>query len=171
MRTLAAIFGFFVRTLTIIVAWVGGVATTINTATLNAIPMATTVVIGQTIILFSGIVFMAIGYFLNLQALVVIASIVSAISAFIFWRLPDLALELCSRILGRTWVVGTSISSTCVELRRMIWPLLTGSMALAFVGSSVAIRGVGYYSAEEILMAFAMLNFAILFLYYIDSKS
>ena len=160
-----------VKMVTGIVAGIGRVGVNTGQGIIAILPQAKALILGQLIIISTIFLIMAIGLIFNFQSLVVLCALLSGVGFFVFWKVPDMAIAFISHVVGSAPWIGSAISNSCTELRRMIFPLLTTGMSCMFIGSMVAIRGAGYYNYNDFLISITVGTFVFMFLYYIDSRS
>lgn len=111
-----------------------------------------------------------VGFILNWNGPVILAAFISSIMVLIGWKASELAVKIISSLGGEIPVAGSVIKPTVEELKKLLPPLVTISLFLAFTAAIVAIKGVGYFTYSDLLIWSGVILFTAIFTIYIDSK-
>lgn len=122
------------------------------------------------IILLINISLFILGFFFSFDGAVILATASTSLGVLIVWKLGDVILKIMSPLGEKIPIVGSSIKPAVTELRSFLTPFVLVSLILAFVGSLVAIRGVGYYNYQDLIIWSTIGLFGGIFCIYIDAK-
>lgn len=122
------------------------------------------------IILLINISLFILGFFFSFDGAVILATASTSLGVLIVWKLGDVILKIMSPLGEKIPIVGSSIKPAVTELRSFLTPFVLVSLILAFVGSLVAIRGVGYYDYQDLIIWSTIGLFGGIFCIYIDAK-
>ncbi len=106
-----------------------------------------------------------VGFALNWNSAVILSAFVSSIFVLVCWKAADIAVKIISSLSGITIV-----KSATDELKKLLAPLITVSLFLAFIAAIVAIRGLGYYNYSDLLIWTTVILFTAIFAVYINAK-
>lgn len=122
------------------------------------------------IILAINITLFIAGFTLGWSGPVIISAFTSSILVLIGWKASELAVKIISSLGGAVPVAGAAIKPAIEELKKLLPPLVTISLFLAFTASIVAIKGVGYFTYSDLLIWATVILFTAIFAVYIGSK-
>ena len=111
-----------------------------------------------------------IGFILNLKGLIVFAAIVASLAVLIAWKFSDLAVRFISAIAGRIPLARTLVPPATDELKKLLPPMVTISLFLAFIASIAAIKGPAYFTWSDLMIWTAVILTTEIFTLYINSK-
>lgn len=111
-----------------------------------------------------------VGFALGWSGPVILAAFISSLLVLIGWKASELAVKIISSLGGEVPVVGSVVKPTAEEMKKLLPPLVTVSLFLAFTASIVAIKGIGYFTYSDLLIWAGIILFTAIFTVYINSK-
>ncbi len=116
-----------------------------------------------------------LGYIAGIKGLTVFSGMISAIMVLIIMKSADLAVKIISAAIPKIPTVGstaTSITEPVLnELKKLLPPLTTISMVIAFLSAVTAIRGTGYYGLGDFMAWFSIILFLGILSVYLEKKT
>lgn len=118
---------------------------------------------------------LAIGYILDFQGLIVLAAIIPAIVWLIGFKVISLGVNATATTIAGIPLIGARLSTLTeplfCEVRKLLPPFITIAMAFSFIAVVIAIRGVGYYGLDEIMIFTSLALFLAIFASYIGKAT
>lgn len=111
-----------------------------------------------------------IGFVLNLKGLIVFAAIVASLTVLIAWKFSDLAIRIIASAAGRIPIAKSVVPPATDELKKLLPPMVTISLFLAFIASIAAIKGPTYFTWTDLMIWTAVILTTEIFTLYINSK-
>lgn len=111
-----------------------------------------------------------IGFVLNLKGLIVFAAIVASLAVLIAWKFSDLAIRIIASAAGRIPIAKSVVPPATDELKKLLPPMVTISLFLAFIASIAAIKGPAYFTWSDLMIWTAVILTTEIFTLYINSK-
>jgi hypothetical protein len=116
------------------------------------------------------LVFFLIGYFGRVRGMIFFAGLASSAVVLLTWRCADVAVDLFAGLTKRPKLLGAITAPIKEELKKLLNPLKTIALLLAFVAAVVSIRGTNYYTPRELMIWVSFGFFIAIFVVWVDAK-
>lgn len=155
---------------TIITVWtiLGGIANIADQQIRNLMRIGIRILILELCLL-------AAGFILNFQGAIVLAAIMAAFVWLIGFKVISLGVDATAAMAAGVPIIGARLSALTqplfCEVRKLLPPFITIAMTFSFIAVVIAIRGVGYYGLNDLMILVSLALFASIFSSYIGKAT
>lgn len=109
------------------------------------------------------------GFVLKNPIAIAATGVLCSLAFLVLWKSTDIFISLVDAAGKKLPLAGEPIEAGAKELRKLVGPILTTSLAFSFVAALILLRGPGAISFGTICAILTSCLFVVIFTYYIES--